>query len=74
MTLQDCPRCGNWYLGIRHDLLATKRPVVCCDMCGAMAEPELWNRIEPMPDRKYSSYSKDDVDKLTAYLMKEPLE
>lgn len=58
MSLHDCPRCGNYYLTLRYDVLRRngrdERPVVYCDCCGAMAEPELWNRIKPMPDRKYS--------------------
>lgn len=47
-ALQGCPRCGNQYLEIRHDMYADCRRTVHCDCCEAMAEPELWNRIEPM--------------------------
>lgn len=53
-NLNDCARCGNYYLAVRYDMYADGRAHVFCDCCGAMAEPELWNRIEPMPDRKYA--------------------
>jgi len=42
--IHDCPECGNGYLAIRTDIHKDKREFVYCDICGALASRNLWQK------------------------------